>query len=134
MESSGECIGFWYEEGLIRIIENLISNAIKYGLKNSPVTISVSQDTHFANVNVHNEGKPIPDEEKKILFQQFKRSKDVEAKVGWGLGLTVVLSMVEAHGGTIEVQSDAQNGTSFVFKLPKTPKGPRNAKVNRIGS
>jgi len=143
VQSSGDCIGYWYADGLRRVIENLITNAIKYGLENSPINISLSQDIHSATIIVHNEGKTIPEEEIKILFQQFKRSESTQGKVGWGLGLTIVQSMVEAHEGTVKVESNAENGTSFMIHLPKTltrktksksdyinPLGPRDAIVN----
>lgn len=120
VQSDGECIGNWYEDGVRRSIENLISNAIKYGNENSPVKINLSQDKNSATISVHNEGDPIPEEELNSLFQKFKRSSTSEGKAGWGLGLTVVECMIEAHGGTVTVQSDTDDGTSFILNLPKT--------------
>jgi signal transduction histidine kinase len=70
---------------------------------------------------VHNEGTPIPAEEVPILFQQFRRARSAEEKTGWGLGLTVVKGMTDAHHGKIEVTSEAGKGTTFTVKLPKDP-------------
>lgn len=121
MNSSGNCTGNWNEDGLRRVVENLTTNAIKYGKPNSPVTITLECHNDFAKLIVHNEGDPIPKEDFQILFQQFRRSRKVEGKIGWGLGLTVVKGVVEAHKGEIEVISEMDKGTCFIIKLPKLP-------------
>jgi signal transduction histidine kinase len=123
IRSQGSCIGNWNADALRRIVENLTSNAVKYGRENSKITLLLDQDDTTARFTVHNEGKPIPPEEKAILFQQFKRSRSHESlKTGWGIGLTVVQGLVDAHGGTITVESEEGKGTSFIISLPKNPK------------
>jgi len=119
VSSVGQCEGCWNQNGLRRLLENLANNAIKYGLKDAPVTISLTQNADSARLEVHNEGTPIAPEEKSILFQQFRRSKSADKELGWGLGLTVVKGMVDAHKGSIEVKSEKGHGTSFVITLPK---------------
>lgn len=120
--SPGECTGLWNEKGLRRLLENLVNNAIKYGDPAAPVTVSIAQDPDTATLSVHNLGKPIPSDEIGILFQQYRRLKTAENKVGWGLGLTLVKGMVDAHNGTIEVVSTEGQGTTFIVKLPKDPR------------
>ncbi|MFL5785281.1 MAG: sensor histidine kinase [Bacteriovoracaceae bacterium] len=120
--SPGECLGCWNEDGLRRLLENLSNNAIKYGEPNTPVTITITQDSETATLSVHNEGKPILHEEKAILFQQYRRTRTTEDTVGWGLGLTVVKGMIEAHKGTIDIVSEKGKGTTFIVKLPKDPR------------
>lgn len=121
VQSSGKCIGSWNVNYLRRLIENLASNAIKYGEEDSPITISVSQDENTAFIKLHNFGNPIPKEQQSTLFQKFKRLSSAERKIGWGIGLSVVKSMVEAHMGTIEVESQEGKGTTFIITLLKYP-------------
>lgn len=121
VEAPSSIIGYWSKNGLSRVIENLITNAIKYGDPKAPITISIEKKSANGNVllTVHNEGKAIPAEEQSILFQQFRRSKYVEGKTeGWGLGLTLVKGIVEAHQGTVNVISLEGKGTSFIVELP----------------
>jgi signal transduction histidine kinase len=120
--STGKCNGVWNENGLRRLLENLANNAVKYGKKDAPVTISLEQDAKTATLSIHNEGEPIPPADLEILFQQYRRSRNAENKMGWGLGLTVVKGMVDAHGGTIEVESEKGKGTTFIIHLPKDHK------------
>lgn len=121
VDSPGENLGFWNESGLRRMLENLLTNAFKYGQENSPITISVIPEEDTVTVCVHNEGEPIVNNEKSILFEKFKRARSAENKIGWGLGLSVVKSMVDAHAGVISVESELGKGTSFIVKLPKNP-------------
>ena len=120
-ESNGMCVGQWNENGLRRLIENLTTNAVKYGLVNSQITFKLSTDLNKAIFTIHNEGSPIPPEEQSLLFDKFRRSKSAERKEGWGLGLTIVKEMVESHNGSIEVSSGPDKGTTFTVTLPKTP-------------
>lgn len=122
IKSAGACLGNWNENGLRRVVENLGTNAIKYGKTNTPVTLSLTQTADSATLSVHNEGEPIPKEEISLLFQQFRRSRRTEEKIGWGLGLTVVKGMTDAHKGEIEVISEREKGTTFIIKLPKNPR------------
>ncbi len=117
--SNSPCKGVWNEDGLRRVLENLTNNAVKYGAKNGLITVSVTQDPEFATLSVHNVGNPIAKEDLPILFQQFRRAKSVEKKVGWGLGLTMVEGMIESHKGSIKVESEKETGTTFTIKLPK---------------
>jgi signal transduction histidine kinase len=68
---------------------------------------------------VHNFGKAIPEEEQALLFQQYRRARSAETRTGWGLGLTVVKGMTEAHHGTVQVESKDEKGTTFSVQLPK---------------
>ena len=102
-------------------MENLINNAIKYGSDKSPVTVSLEQNRQKTIIKVHNEGPSIQREKIPQLFEQFQRAKETEGKKGWGLGLTVVQRMVEAHKGFIEVESDDIKGTTFIITLPNDP-------------
>lgn len=117
--STRPCLGNWNEDGIRRLIENLTTNAVKYGAPDTPVTIRVMDEKSTAVLSVHNQGAPIPREEQAILFQQFRRAKRTERKTGWGLGLTLVKGMAEAHGGTVSVESREGYGTKFTVELPK---------------
>ncbi|MBD1862034.1 HAMP domain-containing histidine kinase [Trichocoleus sp. FACHB-46] len=102
-----------------RVIENLAINAVKYGAPSTPITLTLQQSETLITLTLHNEGNPIAPEAQSILFQQFRRTVSAEDKTGWGLGLFLAKSIVEAHKGTIEVQSSEGQGTSFIVKLPK---------------
>jgi signal transduction histidine kinase len=119
VQTKGKCEGYWDENGIRRIVENLLTNAIKYGDENTCATISLSQDKTSVELSVHNFGTPIPPEDVPILFEQYRRLKTSKDKSGWGLGLTMVKGMVAAHKGSITVESDKTKGTTFTVKLPK---------------
>lgn len=120
-QTSGECLGNWNESGVRRVLENLASNAIKYGDPDKPINITLSQNKEYATFSVQNFGGPIPKEEISTLFQQFRRSRSAEAKIGWGLGLTVVQGITKAHHGEIIVSSTKEDGTIFTVRLPRDP-------------
>lgn len=113
------CEGYWDESGLRRITENLVSNAIKYGDSKKPISITLTDEGDSVDLCVHNFGNPIAQADIPILFEQYKRLKSSEKQVGWGLGLTMVKGMVEAHHGTITVESDVGRGTTFRIQLPR---------------
>ena len=119
VHSNLSCVGCWDENGIRRLIENLVSNALKYGEANSLVTLSIEQSDDDATLSIHNEGNPIPKSEIPGMFEHFARSKSVQNKIGWGLGLSIVKVITESHRGTIRVESDAEKGTSFIIHLPK---------------
>ncbi|WP_139297064.1 sensor histidine kinase [Phormidium tenue] len=101
-----------------RVIENLASNAVKYGDPDTPVTVKLCETDDHICLTIHNQGPPIPPDTQSILFQQFRRTPSAEEKTGWGLGLFLAKNIVEAHQGTIEIESAAGKGTTFVVKLP----------------
>lgn len=113
--------GYWNEDGLRRVIENLASNAVKYGFPQQLITVSLKQTEETAQIIVHNFGNPIAAEEQQSLFEPFQRSHTAQngSKKGWGLGLTLVKGVVEAHGGYVNVTSSESEGTRFIVTLPK---------------
>ncbi len=117
-KSIGPVVGHWNESGLRRVVENLVNNALKFSPSESCITISLKKLGDTAEVSVQNFGKPIPQDEKTSLFQKFRRAKNAEGKTGWGLGLTVVKGITEAHGGKVEVESSKEEGTIFKVTLP----------------
>ena len=70
-------------------------------------------------ISVHNEGEPIPADVLPVLFQPFRRSLVAERseKPGWGLGLVMVQTIAEAHGGTVAVESSESTGTVFTLDV-----------------
>jgi PAS domain S-box-containing protein len=112
--------GFWSPEGILRIIENLCTNAVKFGREHSPISVLINQENSHVTICVHNFGIPIPIEEQKKLFDPYQRSNrmDKEAVVGWGLGLTLVKGLAESHGGSVKVDSSEREGTTFSITIP----------------
>jgi signal transduction histidine kinase len=131
LKSPGPVIGHWNEGALRRVIDNLIGNALKFSPENSAIELELKRSGGFAELSVHNSGTPIPDEEKSVLFQQYRRARNSKGKVGWGLGLLVVKGVTEALGGSVAVESSAASGTTFNLLLP-LQEGPSLAPSNGV--
>ncbi|MGB9300485.1 MAG: ATP-binding protein, partial [Anaerolineae bacterium] len=105
---------------LERILSNLLSNAVKFTPEGGSVEVAAWQDDGHLKIRVSDTGLGIPPEDLPNLFQPFHRGRNVTKKAieGTGLGLTIVKALVEAHKGTIEVQSELDKGTTLQFTLP----------------
>jgi PAS domain S-box-containing protein len=103
--------------GFRRILENLCSNAIKYGAPNSSVTIHLRLDNGQLILSVHNKGNPAMKIDKDKLFEPFHRGEGASSKKGWGIGLTIVKGITEAHRGEVKVDTTEQ-GTTFTIRIP----------------
>ena len=121
VESSRPEIGYWDPRKLRQAIDNLVSNAAKYGWEDTPITIRVQAATHEVRLEVHNIGNPLSKGETEKIFDSFYRKESAfkSGKKGWGLGLAVVRGVTEAHGGRVEVRSNATDGTCFTLILPR---------------
>jgi signal transduction histidine kinase len=113
--------GFWNEEALRRMVENLVNNAVKYGSPHQLITVAIKQLADQIQLTIHNTGNPIPPEDQVNLFESFHRTTAAKkgGKKGWGLGLTLVKGVAEAHGGNIKVKSNEIEGTSFIVTIPR---------------
>jgi signal transduction histidine kinase len=109
--------GYWCRASMKRVLENLLSNAQKYGDPDGLVTVKVSSVEGRMMLSVHNEGQPIPPHDLERLFQAFERMQNVDVK-GWGLGLPYVQSVAESHGGSVVADSAEERGTTFTVSLP----------------
>jgi len=118
LKAEGPTVGTWGENELRRIIENLATNAIKYGTPRSLVTIEVKQTSDEAKLIVHNVGNPIPKEKLETIFNANLAMRSAE-KSGWGVGLSVVKNLVTALRGRVTAESSPELGTSFTVVLPK---------------
>ncbi|MFC7298303.1 sensor histidine kinase [Herminiimonas aquatilis] len=112
--------GWWGRDALQRALENLIGNALKYGSKDTPITIKIDHYHGRILISVHNEGNPIPPDQLESVFQVFERAKiaNDENEQGWGLGLPFVRSVAESHGGSIVTDSSPDAGTTFIIDIP----------------
>lgn len=120
LRASSTIEGVWSRSGIRRILENLCGNSVRYGSPHRPVTVSLKEEGGQVALQVHNEGTPIPATELPNLFEPFRRSSTarVSGERGWGLGLTLVKGIAEAHGGTVSVKSSEAEGTVFTVRLP----------------
>ena len=102
------------------VLTNLVDNAVKYSPKGGRISVSGRTDAGSVRVTVSDEGIGIPRRELGRVFERFRRGEDSQVlKVrGMGLGLYICRSIVEAHGGQIEVASEAGKGSQFTFTLP----------------
>jgi signal transduction histidine kinase len=107
---------FW----LKAIFRNLIRNAIKYGGRGCKIAIGLEDLQFQCRMNVHNTGKPVPEEFRDRLFTKFGRisSEDNTNSESMGLGLYLVKEIIEKHGGHIWYEA-TETGSNFLFDLPK---------------
>jgi Signal transduction histidine kinase len=103
-----------------RVFENLVSNALAYGDKTIPVLIHGRRvsDSETLEIIVENGGTPIPPEHRDKLFEPFFRGDRSRNSSGFGLGLASVKSIIESHGWTINLDTQAMNRTRFVIQIP----------------
>jgi signal transduction histidine kinase/DNA-binding response OmpR family regulator len=103
---------------LVQVFMNLLSNAIKYTASGF-VELDVTRHDNQVWVAVRDSGIGLTSEDKKRLFQKFYRAREIQtADGGTGLGLVIARGLVEAHGGSIGVESEPARGTCFTVKLP----------------
>jgi signal transduction histidine kinase len=109
----------WCRESIQRALENLISNATKYGEPEPPIELNVTSYGERAQLSVHNKGAPIPPEDQETIFQLYRRAASGNGhQEGWGVGLPFVRKVAESHGGSIMVASSVADGTTFVIDMP----------------
>lgn len=114
---AGESVlGWWDERALQRALENLVSNAAKYG-DGHEVRVNVAQTHGRVIISVHNCGNPIPDGQRKDIFEYLNRGEQA-GTVGWGIGLPYVQEVAKRHGGTVVLDSSEQAGTTFTLDIP----------------
>jgi PAS domain S-box-containing protein len=103
-----------------QLLDNLISNAIKFTPGGGLVSVSVDSSGDSAVIEVRDSGLGISAEEQEQLFERFFRTRSATelAIAGTGLGLSIVKAIVDAHGGTISVESAEGKGTTFRVALP----------------
>jgi signal transduction histidine kinase len=116
----GSVRGWWGRAELQRALENLIGNALKYGAADQPIRIVYSSEHGRVMLSVHNEGAPIPPDQIESVFQVFRRAAAAKLNPaqGWGIGLPYVRSVAESHGGSIDVDSTPERGTTFTIDIP----------------
>ena len=102
---------------IVRALDNLIDNAIKYGDNKKPVVVACKRKDGVIEVSVSNHGKTIPLEQQAHIFSRFYRIDESHNK-GWGLGLPLVKAITEAHGGKVSVSSIEGQPTTFTIEIP----------------
>ena len=107
--------------GFVRVVSNLISNAITFTPKEGKVVVRVFEQGGEARVQVQDTGSGMEPSEVQKLFSRFSRLERHQGVSGTGLGLFVVRSIVTAHGGRVEVQSKVGAGTTFEVSFPGAP-------------
>ena len=124
----GALQGEWDPARVTQAITNLLSNALAYGEPGTTVTVDVDGDDRDATVAVNNRGDPIPPAVVAVIFEPFRRDVPQDRSPhGLGLGLYIVQQIVLAHGGDIQVESNAQDGTTFTMRLPVAAVGAARA-------
>ncbi|HLZ63915.1 MAG TPA: HAMP domain-containing sensor histidine kinase [Ktedonosporobacter sp.] len=115
----------WDGGRLQQALGNLLDNAIKYSDEGSTITISIKVSEESVHVSVHNQGPTIASAETSLLFRPYMRLSAASTRQGSGLGLYITKSIIEAHGGTLQLEphteeasSERPQGTTFSFDLP----------------
>lgn len=123
VHTSGELHGSWDDRRIGQAIANLLSNAIQHGAPDSAIDLSAHGDVAEVTLAVHNEGPPISAEQQQRIFEPLATARKHTAKRGdsghLGLGLFIAKAIAKGHGGSIEVESSAENGTTFTIVLPR---------------
>ena len=114
----GSMVGLWDEQRLVQVITNLVGNALRHGTPGEPARVTVQGASPRLLFEVHNGGE-IPTAIRPHLFDAFRDSDQPRARDSLGLGLYIVQQIVLTHGGTIEVTSCLESGTTFRVELPR---------------
>ncbi len=112
------------EAKLERLVDNLVSNAVKFSPDGGYVRVTVTDDGRTAEIRVRDDGPGLPEEQLEKVFAPFHRAPAAADVPGIGLGLTIVRQITERHGGRVHVESVLGAGATFVVRLPITSRSP----------
>jgi signal transduction histidine kinase len=133
LRMSGNLRGLWDEERLSQAVGNLVANALKHGAAHAPIDVSTAAD-HEVTIAVHNEGPPIPEDQRAGLFEPLGVVSQPEAtgkdSDRLRLGLYITKEIVAGHGGSIDLDSSADRGTTFTIHLPRRSEGGERPATN----
>jgi signal transduction histidine kinase len=123
-------VGDWDPTAVEQILENLLSNALKFG-RNSPVQLTIGPFRGGARLSVRDDGVGIDEKYRDRIFGRFVRAPSTRALAGVGIGLWVVRHLVDAHGGRVLVRSRPGKWTVLDVWLPelRARRGPARAEV-----
>lgn len=105
-------------ERVVQVIVNLVANAIKFSPKGSTITLECKQIDSWVEFSVNDQGRGIPKEALDRIFERFGQVSKADAGLGTGLGLAICKMIVDAHSGTISVETEEGKGSRFFFRLP----------------
>lgn len=105
-------------EKILQVLRNLIGNALKFTPRGGEVRIAARSEGDTIIVSVADTGPGVPKEHAIAIFDKFRQIPGADRRRGTGLGLAIVKHIVQAHGGAVWVQSEAGNGSTFIFQLP----------------
>lgn len=115
--ADGSIVGRWDRSRIDQVVTNLLSNAVKYG-RGEPIHVALEADGAVARLTVRDQGIGIASEDLTRIFDRFERAVTGQPQSGLGLGLYICRQLVEAHGGTIQVTSRPDAGSTFSVELP----------------
>jgi PAS domain S-box-containing protein len=120
--ASGDGQGEWDGGRLAQVVTNLVGNALQHSPEGTPVRVSTRGEDSSILLEVHNEGRPISPEALQGLFEPYRRGPEAGTRQGsLGLGLFITRQIVLGHGGTLDVHSSEEEGTTFSVRLPRHP-------------
>jgi signal transduction histidine kinase len=121
LDTNGDLRGEWDETRMGQLFSNLVGNAVQYGKDGSPINVMVQGSVHEISISVRNECEPIPTTQLTTIFNSFTRGdrqSDADTGSNLGLGLFITKEIVTAHGGSIDIASNAE-GTTFIVRIPR---------------
>jgi signal transduction histidine kinase len=110
-----------------QILSNLLSNAIRHSPDGGNVTVGVEHSDQMLEISVADEGPGVPEEYRGRIFERFEGRNSGDRRRGAGLGLSVVKSFVELHGGSVHVENAGERGARFVCRFPAPQAAGRSA-------
>ena len=110
---------------LLRVVNNLLDNAIKYSPRGGEIEVSIAEDDGHAAITIRDHGPGIAPLDLPRVFERFYKGDASRAASGVGLGLAIVKHIVRIHGGAAEVASTPGEGAVFTVRLPRAFVGPR---------
>ncbi|WP_316797700.1 ATP-binding protein [Pedobacter frigidisoli] len=113
-------VRLWGDEShIIQVINNLVSNAIKYAPDSNEVLVYISRISDYVKLSVTDYGMGISQEDQKKVFERFFRAGDIQQRFpGMGIGLYICDQIIKNHEGTLWVESEKGKGSTFSFTLP----------------
>jgi PAS domain S-box-containing protein len=120
LDAGEPIVGYWDAQRLRQLVSNLVSNALKYSPDGGVVRVRITTNDGFGVLTVEDDGIGIKPSEAANLFKPFERASTVRHAVGGvGLGLYISKQIVDAHGGSISLESSPGEGSRFMIRLPR---------------